>query len=85
LKEEVGMKTIQVLGPGCSNCQTLAKRAEEAVRELGIECEVEKITDINAITGYGIMLTPALVINGEVKMSGKVPSTEQIKSLLTED
>ena len=79
------MKTIQVLGPGCSNCQTLASRAEEAVRELGIECEVKKITDINVIIGYGIMLTPALVINGVVKMSGKVPSTDQIKTLLTED
>ena len=78
------MKTIQVLGPGCSNCKTLAKRAEEAVRELGIECEVEKITDINVITGYGIMLTPALAIDGEVRMSGRVPSVEQIKDLLGE-
>jgi protein-disulfide isomerase len=60
-------------------------RAEEALRELGIECEVEKITDINVITGYGIMLTPALVINGKVKMSGKVPSTDQLKKLLAED
>ena len=78
------MKMIQVLGPGCSNCKTLAKRTEEAVRELGIECEVEKITDINVITGYGIMLTPALAIDGEVKMSGRVPSVEQIKDLLGE-
>lgn len=78
------MKTIQVLGPGCPNCQTLARRAEEAVRELGIECEVEKITDINAITGYGIVLTPALVIDGDVKTSGRVLSTEQIKELLAE-
>jgi small redox-active disulfide protein 2 len=79
------MKTIQVLGTGCPNCRTLASRTEEAVRQLGIECVVEKITDINAITGYGLMLTPALVINGVVKMSGKVPSTDQIKTLLAED
>lgn len=76
------MKTVQVLGPGCANCQTLAKRAEEAVRDLGIQCEVEKITDMNVITGYGIMLTPALVIDGDVKTSGKVLSIEQIKKLL---
>jgi len=78
------MKTIAILGPGCSNCQTLAKRAEEAVQELGIECEVKKITDIDVITGYGVMLTPALAIDGEVRMSGKVLSIEQIKKLLAE-
>lgn len=77
------MKLLQVLGPGCSRCQTLKERAEAAVEELGIEATVEKITDINVITGYGVMMTPALAIDGQVKVVGKVPSTEEIKQLLS--
>ena len=76
------MKTVEVLGPGCANCRKLAANAEAAVRELGIDCRVEKITDINVITGYRVMLTPALAVDGEVKSSGKVLSVEQIKRLL---
>jgi small redox-active disulfide protein 2 len=77
------MKLLQVLGPGCSRCQMLKERAEAAVKELGIEATVEKITDINVITGFGVMMTPALAVDGEVKVVGKVPSTDEIKELLS--
>jgi small redox-active disulfide protein 2 len=76
------MRLIQVLGPGCAKCEKLKKNAEDAVKSAGIEATVEKITDINVITGFGIMMTPALVIDGEVKMSGKVATPEEIKKLL---
>ena len=78
------MKTIQVLGPGCGNCKKLAENAAAAVREIGLECEVEKITDINVIMGYGIMLTPALAVDEVVKSSGRVLTVAQIKQLLVE-
>jgi len=76
------MKLVQVLGPGCSRCQMLKERAEDAVKELGIEATVEKITDINAITGFGVMMTPALAVDGEVKVVGKVPAPEKIVEML---
>ena len=76
-------KLLQVLGPGCSRCETLKEHAEAAVKELGIDASVEKISDINVITGFGVMMTPALVIDGEVKVVGKVPSVEEIKQLLS--
>lgn len=77
------MKLIQVLGTGCAKCTKLKENAEAAVQELGADATVEKIEDINVITGFGVMMTPALVIDGEVKMVGKVASPEQIKQLLT--
>ncbi len=77
------MKSIEVLGPGCSNCKVLYERTRQAVQELGLECEVEKITDLNVIVGYRVMSTPALVVDGQVKLSGKVPSVEQLKALLS--
>lgn len=76
------MKLIQILGTGCPKCEKLKKNAETAVSELGIEATVEKVTDINVITGFGVMMTPALAIDGEVKVVGKVPSPEDIKKLL---
>ena len=76
------MKTLQILGTGCPKCKKLAENAEAAARELGVEYKLEKVTDINKIMGYGVMMTPALVVGGEVKASGKVLSVEQIKSLL---
>ena len=76
------MKLIQVLGPGCAKCAKLKENAEAAVQETGVEATVEKITDINVITGFGVMMTPALAIDGEVKVVGKVPSAEEIKQLL---
>lgn len=76
------MKLIQVLGPGCSKCEKLKHNAEEAVRQSGVEATVEKITDINVITGFGVMMTPALAVDGEVKIVGKVPSVDEIAKLL---
>ncbi|MBN2474101.1 MAG: TM0996/MTH895 family glutaredoxin-like protein [Pirellulales bacterium] len=77
------MKLIQVLGPGCPKCEKLKHNAEAAVAQSGVEAAVEKITDINVITGFGVMMTPALAVDGEVKLVGKVPSVEEIKKLLT--
>lgn len=76
------MKQIQILGPGCPKCKKLAENAQAAARELQIECEIEKVADINDIMGFGVMITPALVIDGQVKTVGKVPSTDEIKQML---
>ena len=76
------MKVVQVLGPGCAKCEKLKHNAEEAVTQSGVEATVEKITDINVITGFGVMMTPALAIDGEVKIVGKVPSPDEIAKLL---
>ncbi len=71
-------KEIKILGTGCPKCIKLAELAKQAAKELGIEYELEKVTDINDIISYGVMLTPALVVDGEVKIAGSVPSIEQI-------
>lgn len=76
------MKRIQILGPGCAKCQKLAQNAEAAAKALGVEYVLEKVTDINRIVGMGVMMTPALVVDGAVKVSGRVPDVEQIKSYL---
>jgi len=73
---------IQILGTGCPKCNMLAERAAKAAEELGIEHELVKITDINEIMAFGVMLTPGLAIDGDVKLTGKVPSVEEIKGLL---
>ena len=73
---------IQILGTGCPKCKQLAENAEAAAKELGIDFELEKVTDINDIMSFGVMMTPALVIDGKVKIAGKVPNTEAIKELL---
>ncbi len=73
---------IQVLGTGCPKCKQLAENADAAAKELDVEYELEKVTDINDIMGFGIMMTPAIVIDGEVKGSGKVASVEEIKDWL---
>jgi len=77
------MKRLQILGTGCPKCKKLAENAEAAAKELGVEYEIEKITDIKRIMEFGVMMTPALAVDGEVKASGKVLSVEQIKSLLS--
>jgi small redox-active disulfide protein 2 len=77
------MKKIQILGPGCLKCKKLAASAKAAVKDLGIECEIEKVTDINEIMKFGVMITPALVLDGDVKVVGKVPSPDEIKQMLT--
>jgi small redox-active disulfide protein 2 len=81
--KEDHMTRIQVLGTGCQKCQVLAARAQQAVHELGLECEIEKVTDINEIVGFGIMSTPALAVDGAVKVHGRVPTVAQIKEMLS--
>jgi len=76
------MKKIQILGTGCPKCKKLAENAETAAKEMGIEYQIEKVTDINEIMKFGIMMTPALAVDGQVKIVGKVLSPEQIKQLL---
>ena len=76
------MKKLQILGTGCPKCKKLAENTETAVRELDIEYELEKITDINDIMKFGVMMTPGLAIDGVVKVVGKVPSPDEIKKLL---
>lgn len=76
------MKSIQILGTGCPKCQQLAENARSALQELGIEAEIEKVTDINEITKFGIMITPGLAIDGQVKSTGKLLSVAEIKALL---
>ena len=76
------MKKIQVLGTGCPKCKKLAENAEAAAKELGIEYELEKVTDINEIMKFGVMVTPALAIDGTVKVAGKVVSPDDIKVML---
>jgi small redox-active disulfide protein 2 len=75
-------KEVKVLGPGCPKCQKLMEQTQLAIRELGLECEVEKVSDIQEITTYGVMFTPALVVDGQVKVSGKVPSMDDLKKML---
>ncbi|MCX7704898.1 MAG: thioredoxin family protein [bacterium] len=76
------MKKIQILGMGCPKCKKLAENAESAAKELGIEYELVKITDIKEIMNFGVMTTPALAVDGEVKISGRVSSVEEIKKIL---
>ena len=77
------MTKIQVLGPGCAKCKVLFEHADQAARELGLDYEIEKVTDITTIMGYGVMTTPALVVDGTVKLAGRVPSAEQLKAVLS--
>lgn len=73
---------IEVLGTGCAKCKTLEKVALEAVAQLGVFAQVEKVEDIAKIMDYGVMSTPALVVDGVVKLSGRVPSSEELVALL---
>ena len=76
------MKKIQILGTGCPKCKQLTQHAEEAIQVLGLDAEIEKVTQINDIMSFGVMMTPALAIDGAVKSVGKVLSVEEIKKLL---
>jgi small redox-active disulfide protein 2 len=76
------MKKIQILGTGCPKCKKLYECAEQAAKELGLEYELEKVTQINDIMKFGVMITPALVVDGKVKSVGKVPSIEEIKKMI---
>ena len=73
---------IQILGPGCYNCRLLTEKTEKAARELGLDHELEKIEDFDRIMSFGVMATPALVVDGQVKLSGFVPHVSKIKELL---
>jgi small redox-active disulfide protein 2 len=77
------MKKLQVLGTGCPKCKKLAENAEAAAKALGIEYEIEKITNINDIMKFGVMMTPALAVDGQVKIVGKVVSPDDIKTMLS--
>jgi len=76
------MKTLQILGTGCPKCKMLAANAEAAAKAAGIEYELLKVTDINEIMAFGVMMTPALVVDGEVKVMGKVPDPRAIQDML---
>jgi len=73
---------IKVLGPGCKNCTKLEANTKKALKELNIEATVEKVTDMKEIMGYGVMSTPALVVDGTLKMMGRVPKPAEIKEFL---
>jgi len=73
---------IAILGPGCRNCVTLERLAREAAAALGIDAEVTKVTDYADIASYGIMSTPGLVLDGEVVLSGRLPSGEEVRELI---
>lgn len=76
------MKRLVILGPGCPKCNKLYNETEQAAEELGLEFEMHKISDIRTISGFGVMTTPALVVDGEVKCVGKVPSLEELKTMI---
>ncbi len=76
------MKKIQILGTGCPKCKKLAENAETAAKAAGLDYTLEKVTDLNEIMKFGVMMTPALAVDGTVKIVGKVPSPEEIQKLL---
>ena len=77
------MKKLQVLGPGCPKCVELAKRTDEAAKASGVEYELEKVSELKEIMSFGVLMTPALVVDGQVKVVGKVPSVDEIKKLIS--
>ncbi len=76
------MKKLQILGTGCPKCTKLAELTDTAARQLGIAYELVKITDINRIMEFGVMMTPALAVDGQVKIVGKVPGVDEIKKAI---
>jgi small redox-active disulfide protein 2 len=76
------MKTIQILGTGCAKCNRLSEAAEKAAKDLGLEYQLEKVTDMLRFADFGVMFTPALAVDGEVKVSGRVPSHNELKQML---
>ena len=76
------MKKIQILGTGCAKCQQLTEIAETAAKELGLPYELEKVKELDRIMAFGVMMTPALVVDGVVKVAGRVPSVDDTKKLL---
>ena len=78
------MKTLQILGTGCVKCNQLTAAVKQAADESGIEYQLEKITDFLRFADFGVMITPALVVDGVVKVAGKVPSIEELKKLISD-
>lgn len=76
------MKSIKILGSGCAKCNKLYELTEQAAKEMELEYEMEKVADISKFADYGVMVTPALVVDGQVKSMGKLPSNEQLKEYL---
>lgn len=76
------MKKLQILGNGCPKCKKLFELTDQAAKSIGIEYKMEKVEDIQQIVAFGVMMTPALAVNGEVKLSGKVPTMDEIKKMI---
>ena len=76
------MTTLQILGSGCANCMRLANNVEAAAKELGMDFKLEKVTDIQDIVRAGVMKTPALVVDGQLKLYGRVPNVDELKTIL---
>ena len=77
------MKKVQILGTGCSKCKKLFEAAQQAAKELGIEAEVTKVEDINEIMKFGVMMTPALAVDGEIKVVGRIPKPDELKAMIS--
>lgn len=75
---------IQILGTGCPKCQKLEENARQAATELNLEFQIEKVKDLSRIIDFGVMITPALVVDGQVKLTGKVPSVGDLKKILAQ-
>jgi small redox-active disulfide protein 2 len=76
------MKKLQILGTGCPKCRKLAEITEKTAKELGIEFTLEKVTDINEIIGFGVMMPPALAVDGIVKVSARIPKPDELKAMI---
>ena len=77
------MKTLHILGTGCAKCNQLAAATKEAADSCGFEYQMEKVTDFTRFADFGVMITPALVVDGKVKVTGRVPSVEELKKLIS--
>ncbi len=77
------MKQIKILGTGCAKCDLLAENVKKTAESMGIAYQLEKVTDITEIINFGVMMTPGLVVDGEVKVSGRVPKDEEIKEMIS--
>lgn len=77
------MINIKILGKGCPKCKKMEERVIRVAEELGVDYKIEKVSDINEVTGYGVMLTPALVVDEEVRISGRIPKNEELKKILS--
>jgi len=76
------MKKIEILGTGCPKCRKLTEQVQRAANELNLDCQIEKVEDIQQIIAHGVVMTPALVVDGQVKVTGKVPSLDDIKKII---